>query len=168
MSLSGGAAYNNATLDRNFCGTDQDTGQLIQTCSSSDAVAAKGARLPYTPEFKGYVTARYTMPIMDWNAYGQVSATYQTSNHVGLRTSDDQELGVMPSYGTVDLSAGASRHGVTFELAVKNLTDSRGQENRFTTCPVQLCSSTISQAPHSVYVTPIVPRTIVFKVEQKF
>ena len=57
---------------------------------------------------------------------------------------------------------------VAFEIAVKNLTDSRGQENRYTTCPVQLCSSTISQAPHSVYVVPIIPRTIVFKVSQKF
>lgn len=168
LTISGGATYTHAVLARNFCGTDQSTGQLIASCATADAVAAKGARLPYTPEFKSYVTARYTMPLMDWLAFGQISGTYQSDNHVGLRTADDEELGTMPGYGTVDLSAGASRNGLSFEIAVKNLTDARGQENRYTTCPVELCSSTISQAPHSVYVTPIVPRTIVLKVAQQF
>jgi len=168
LSLSGGGAYTHAVLTRNFCGTDQSTGQLIQSCSNSAAVAASGTPLPYTPDFKGYATGRYAFPVFDWKAFGQASVTYQTSNHVGLRATDNAELGVMPAYATVDLSAGASRNGLSLEFSIKNLLDSRGQENRYTTCPVQLCSQTLPGVPNSVYVVPIIPRTFALRLEQKF
>jgi outer membrane receptor protein involved in Fe transport len=166
--LSAGGAYTHAVLTQNFCGTNQQTGKLIQSCSSSAAVAAAGTPLPYTPEFKGYATGRYNFPLFDWNAFGQVSVTYQSLNHVGLRATDNAELGVMPDYGTVDISLGASHNGLSLEFSIRNLTDTRGQENRFTTCPVQLCSRTIPGVPQSVYVAPIVPRTFALRLEQKF
>jgi outer membrane receptor protein involved in Fe transport len=168
FTLNAGATYTHAVLSKNFCGTDQSTGQLIPSCANVDAVAVSGTPLPYTPDFKGYVSGRYTATVFDWEAFGQASVTYQTLNHVGLRTSDNAELGTMPAYATVDLAAGASRGGLSFELSVRNLLDARGQENRYTTCPVQLCSSTVLGVPHSVYVVPIVPRTISLKLEQKF
>jgi outer membrane receptor protein involved in Fe transport len=168
LSLSAGGTYTRAMLTKNFCGTNQHTGQLIQSCSNSAAVAAAGTPLPYTPNFKGYATGRYTFPLFDWDAFGQASVTYQSSNHVGLRATDNAELGSMPPYATVDLSAGASRNGLSLELSVKNLLDARGQENRYTTCPVQLCSQTIAGVPHSVYVVPIMPRTVAIRLEQKF
>jgi outer membrane receptor protein involved in Fe transport len=168
LAVNGGFTLTQAQLTKNFCGTDQSTGQLISSCASAAAVAPSGAPLPYTPDFKGFASARYTAAVLDWQAFGQGTVSYQTLSHVGLRSSDNAELGTMPAYATVDVSAGAERNRLSFELFVKNLFDSRGQENRYTDCPVQLCSMTLPGVPHSVFVVPIVPRTIGVRVRQSF
>jgi outer membrane receptor protein involved in Fe transport len=168
LSLNLGATLTDAKLTRNFCGTDQATGQIIQSCANAAAVATSGTPLPYTPDFKGYATLRYTFQVFDWNGFAQASGTYQSVNHVGLRVTDIEELGSMPAYGTLDLSAGATRGKLSLEVFIKNATDSRGQENRYTTCPVGVCSQTIPGAPNSIYVVPIVPLTVGLKVSQNF
>jgi outer membrane receptor protein involved in Fe transport len=167
LTLNGGLTLTSAKLTKNICPTDSN-GIPLPTCPDSDAVALKGSPLPYTADVKTYASARYTFDMFDWHAFGQGSVTYQTMAHVGLRTSDDQELGTMPGYATVDISAGAHRNSLSLEVFAKNLFDSRGQEDRYTTCPVGACSATIPGVPHSVYVVPIVPRTIGVKVAQTF
>ncbi len=168
LTLNFGGTLTDAKLTRNFCGTDQSTGQLIQTCATAAAVAASGTPLPYTPDFKGYATVRYTFEVQAWKGFLQASGAYQSLNRVGLRATDAAELGTMPAYGTLDLSAGLSRGKLSLEVFAKNATDTRGQENRYTTCPVGLCSQTIPGVPNSVYVVPIVPLTVGVKVSQTF
>jgi iron complex outermembrane receptor protein len=168
LSLSGGGSYNDAELTKNFCGTDPATGLLETNCSAADAQAPKGAQLPYTPKFKGNLTARYAFSMMDWDAHVQGSVLYQTKNYVGLRTADSESLGSMPGYASADFSIGASHNDLTIELFVKNAFDERGQVNRFTPCTISTCTAPISGAPVPIYVVPIQPMTIGIKFGQRF
>jgi len=172
LSISAGGAYNDAKLDKNFCGTDQTTGLLIPSCPDSTALAVKGQQLPYTPSFKGNVTARYSFDLMGWDAHAQVSVLYQDKNGVGLRTADIASLGSMPGYATADFAFGVEKDRKTLELFIKNAFDSRGQQNRYTPCTVSICSagytySGVTVAP-AIYVVPIQPLTVGLKFGQKF
>jgi len=172
LTISGGGSYTDAELSKNFCGTDQTTNLLIPTCANADAVAVKGTQLPYTPKFKGNITARYTFSMMDWDAHVQGSYIYQTRNQVGLRTTDIEELGSMPSYGTADFSLGATKNGLSLEVFIKHAFDERGEVNRYTPCTVSICSAGYTDVSPSVkpavYVVPIQPMTIGIRVGQKF
>ena len=169
LSISGNLGYTDAELAKNFCGTDQTTGQIIASCANADAIAVKGTPLPYTPKYKGSLTARYAFPIGDWEGHVQATGAYQSRNNVGLRTSDIEDLGAMPSYGTMDLSFGVLKNGLSVEFFAKNLTDSLGQQNRFTPCTVSVCSANYGAGyPQAIYVVPITPRLIGIKFGQKF
>jgi iron complex outermembrane receptor protein len=161
LTLSGNITVQDAHLDGNFCGTDQNTGQLITTCSTADAVAANGAQLPYTSAVKGSTTARYAFPITTgWTGHLQGTASFQSRSQVGLRTSDKEALGSMPAFATFDLSTGAEYNAISIELFVKNIADERGQENRYVSCTVGVCDN--------LYLLPIQPRTIGLRLSQKF
>jgi iron complex outermembrane receptor protein len=168
LSVSGGFAYNDARLSRNFCGADPDTGAIIPDCATADAIAPKDARLPYTPPFKGNLTARYSFPLMGWDGHVQGSVVYQTKTQVGLRSSDVFYLGVMPAYTTADFSLGVERNGMTLEAYVKNAFDERGQVNRYTPCTVNICAATVPGIPQAVYVVPVQPATFGIRIGQKF
>jgi outer membrane receptor protein involved in Fe transport len=161
LTFTSGATLTDAKLTENYCGSS-DSGVLITTCTGSFANgnngAAAGTQLPYTPSFKGNVTARYTFDIMDWSAFVEGSGVLQTRTQIGLRDADKLSLGSMPSYGIADFSAGVSRNRLSFSLFVKNAFNALGQENRFVACGS--CST--------VYVYPVQPLTVGFKLAQKF
>ena len=166
LSISGSAAYIDAE-SKKFCGADA-SGALITSCADADAVISGGAQLPYTPRFKGNATVRYTFPIMSWDGHVQATGTYQTKSQVGLRQSDIPFYGPMPSYGTLDLAVGAEKDGMSVELFVKNLTDSRGELNRYTPCTLNVCGATFPGVPRGLYIVPIQPRLLGLRFGQKF
>ena len=168
FTLSGGAAYTDAQLAHNFCGTDQPTGKLIANCANADAVALQGAQLPYTSKIKANLTARYVFPLADWDGHVQGAVAYQSRNEVGLRTDDIGFLGRMPSYTSVDFSFGANKDGLSLELFVKNFLDERGQINRYTPCTVSVCAAVVPGAASAVYVVPIQPRLIGIRFGKTF
>ena len=166
LTLSGGGAYNHAVLSKNFC-QDADL-NVIATCADADATAVHGTQLPYTPKFKGHVTARYTVDLGEWKAHAQGSLLYQTMNFVGVRTADNTSLGTMPAYATADFSIGAEHDKTSFELFVKNAFDAKGQVNRYTSCTIASCAQSYPGVAPAVYVVPIQPLTVGIKVGQKF
>jgi outer membrane receptor protein involved in Fe transport len=168
LTVTGSAAYTDAKLARNFCGTDQSTGNLIPTCANAAAVATDGTQLPYTPKIKANLTARYTFPIMGWDGHAQAAVAYQDRVYVGLRSADNASLGSMPGYATLDLSVGAIKDGLSVELFAKNIADERGQVNRYTPCTVSICSAVVPGYPQAVYVVPTQPRLIGIRFGQKF
>jgi len=176
LTLSAGGAYDDAKLTANFCGTDQTTGLIIPTCPDSQAQAVHGEQLPYTPAFKGNLTARYAFEVGGWQAHVQGSVLYQTRNYAALRTNDPFPagsndvalLGTMPAYATADFSVGAQRNNWTVELFIKNAFDSRGELNRFTPCTTGVCATGYPGVPPAVYVVPIQPLTVGIKVGQLF
>ncbi|THD77765.1 MAG: TonB-dependent receptor [Phenylobacterium sp.] len=168
LNISGGFAYNDARLTKNFCGADPATGNIIENCAAADSISPANTRLPYTPPFKGNLTARYTFSLMNWDAHVQGSVIYQTKNQVGLRTSDIQFLGTMPAYATADFSFGVEKDRTSLELYVKNAFDSRGQINRYTPCTVNVCAANIPGIPQAVYVVPVQPTTVGVRLGQKF
>jgi len=161
LTFTTGATLTDAKLTQNYCGSSA-AGLLLTTCTGSFANAndgaAAGTQLPYTPSFKGNVTARYTFDIMDWSAFVEGSGVLQTRTQVGLRDADKLLLGSMPSYGIADFSAGISRNRLSFSLFVKNAFNALGQENRFVACGS--CTT--------VYAYPVQPLTVGFKLGQNF
>ena len=170
LTLSANGAYNDGKLSKDFCGDDPNTGLPIKSCTlaTDSQMAPKGTQLPYTPKFKGSITARYTFDIGDWNAHVQGALLYQTKNYVGLRYADNQELGSIPSYTTADLSVGADRGSMSAELYVKNAFDTHGQLNRSTPCTISVCTAVVPGIPQALYVTPIQPLTVGLRFGQKF
>lgn len=170
LTLSANGAYNDGKLTKDFCGDDQTTGAPIKSCNlaTDSQMAPKGTQLPYTPTFKGSITARYNFELADWAAHVQGSLLYQNKNYVGLRYQDNQELGSIPSYTTADFAVGAERGAMSLELYVKNAFDTHGQLNRWTPCTISVCTSAIPGTPEALYITPIQPLTVGLKFGQKF
>ena len=168
LNLSGGGAYNDAELQRNFCGTDQATGLVIPSCPNSQALALKGQQLAFTPKFKGDLTARYAFDVLNWDAHVQASINYQTERSAAVFISDAQNLGSMPGFATVDFSVGAERDDTSVELFVKNAFDQRGQLSRATYCTTAICGVAYPGVPAAVYVLPAQPLTVGLRVGRKF
>ena len=159
-------------LTADFCGVDT-LGNPITNCAGQTILAPKGEQLPYTPKFKGDVTARYTFDMMGWNGHAQASVAFQTLTLPALRLQDLVPLGDMPGYASLDLAFGGERGKTSFELFIKNATDSRGQTNRFSPC--SLCEAPANSgipAPQrvapAIYVSTITPLTVGIRLGQKF
>ena len=165
LTLTSGLTVQDPILNSNFCGADA-TGKVIPTCADSAAQALAGSQLPYSPRVKASLTARYTFVVGGWDGHLQGTAAFQGHSPVALLTNDEKginqvaALGTLPNYTTFDLSTGMERNNIALELFVKNLTDRRGQQNRYLPCTVGVCTN--------VYVVPIVPRTIGIRLSQKF
>jgi outer membrane receptor protein involved in Fe transport len=177
LTLSAAASYNDAKLTGDFC-TDSN-GNVVTPCGDNPVLAPKGQQLPYTPKFNGNILARYTFPLMGWNAHAQAAVAYQSSRLPAVFTADLQNLGVMPGYATLDLSLGAEHDKSSIEFFVKNAFDERGQVNRYTPCTTSVCAPGYAggvgsnnvpypATPPAVYVVPIQPLTIGIRLGQKF
>jgi outer membrane receptor protein involved in Fe transport len=168
LTLSSGITLTDAQLTANFCGTDENTGGLIKNCSKAASVAPAGTHLPYTPDLKGFATARYSFPVMSWAGHLQGAVSFQSKNNAALRQADNAALGSMPSYATFDLSAGVEGPQSSIEFFVKNLFDSNGEVNRYTTCAISTCLVKVAGVPAPIYVVPTQPLTIGLRFSQKF
>ncbi|MBA3811571.1 MAG: TonB-dependent receptor [Caulobacteraceae bacterium] len=183
LTISGGTAYNNAELTRNFCGADPDTGVVVDNCADSDAQAVHGQQLPFTPKFKGNLTGRYVFDLGGWHANVQGSVLYQSRTFQALRSNADPVpgapfsgtnevalTGIAPAYTTADFSAGLQRDHLTMSVFIKNAFDSRGQITRATPCTVSICAQAYPDAgaPAAVFVYPVQPLTVGIRIGQTF
>ena len=128
--------------------------------SITGPLAPAGTRMPSSPKFKGNVVGRYEFSLNNWDAYWQAAYVYQTDMTQKLRVVDQQHLGPIDAYGIVDLSAGVSKDGTTWELFVNNALDSNADLTRFSQCTETICTQK--------YVIPVQPRTIGVKFSKRF
>jgi len=182
LTVTGGAAFYDAKLTDNYCGAVlPSTGEIITDCPAGSEIegiefpdgpeAPDGTRLPVTPKFKGNLTARYHFTLGSFDAYLQGAAV-----HVGQRTSDlrliEREiLGDLPSYTTLDLSAGIAKDSWALDLFLSNATDERAEISRFTQCGETVCgaSGVVPGYPNGqVYTVTNQPRTFGIRFSQKF
>lgn len=170
LTLSGGMTLTHAELTKTFC-TDNN-GNVLNNCTGSNvapiSIAAAGAALPYTPDVKGYGTARYTFPLNAWQGYVQGDVSFQTRSEVGLRTSDKIALGSLPAYALFGVSAGVSKNLLSVDMFIKNLFNELGELNRYTPCTVAICTLSYPGLPQAVYVVPVQPFTFGIRLSQKF
>jgi len=143
IELSASGTYVHAVTTTDFCGENkvQGTpgyGQLLPSCAGS-ASAPSGTRLPITPDFKGNLTARYKFNVNDYKLHAQAAFFHQTSATSVLNVAEDQEIGDMPGFSTVDVAFGVAKDRWAAESFVKNLFDTRGQLNRNSQCFVGEC-----------------------------
>ncbi len=170
--LSAGATYLDAKLTSDFCGTlKPGTTQLITSCpnqqnsfadgtTTTGPLAVSGQQLPVVPKIKANVVGRYNFSVMDWNSYVQAAYVHQGSSLPLLRLVDQQHLGELPAYNIVDVSGGVEKNGMSLQLFVTNVGDSRAELTRFAQCTPTSCTQN--------YVIPTQPRTIAIKFGQKF
>jgi len=171
LSLTAAAAYTDAKLKDNVCGT---AGNPVPDChlllddngtpgDPSDDVfdeitAPKGTRLPVTPKFKFSATARYAWDVGAGRAHGQIGLVHQGSARFALNDADQAVTGTVPGYTLVDLFAGYDWSKYTLELFGTNIFDKRNQLSRGVVCSI--CTN--------VHINPGRPRTFGLRAGMKF
>jgi len=185
LTLSAGMALYHSELTQNFCGVTDDAGNPITACTvgavDSDGnllfpdIAPKGTELPITAKVKGNVVARYSFDFRGMESYVQAGVFGEGRRRSDLRLAEDSWLHDMPGYGTVDLSAGTKMDKWSFDFYLKNMFDNRGQLFRYAECSEDKCglnpdAKTAAQLalPGQVYVIPVPPRMIGFRITRDF
>jgi iron complex outermembrane receptor protein len=156
--------WDNAYLTSTLCSSG-----LPCPSATSFLWAPHGTKLPVTPQFKGSLVARYSLPhIADWEPYAQGSWMYQASSQVQLRTDQAAVAGKIPAYALVDFRAGATRDKLTAELYLANAFNRYAQLSRFTqTAPTYYTGSPVP-VDTQAYAIPAQPRTIGVRVAMRF
>jgi outer membrane receptor protein involved in Fe transport len=154
LTLSGSAAYTEATLSTDYCG---------EPCSDPGAVvkARAGTQMPITPKWKLNGTARYQWNIGDFLAHVQGSIVHESGRWADLRAAERSLLGQVKAFTTFDFTAGVDRDNWSLELALLNVTDERAELGRYAECTPGTCGP-------QTYILPARPRTIALTFSQKF
>ena len=171
LQISGGFAWYDARLTRNYCGWIRPDGEPETVCPpgtlnpNGDPVdgpqAASGTRLPITPRFKGALNARYTWDLAGGEAYWQASASHVGNRRVDLREAETALLGTLDAYTTADVSVGWSKDSWSIDLFLKNAFDERAEMSRFAQCAALTCGN----QPYTVIAQP---RTFGIRFSQSF
>jgi outer membrane receptor protein involved in Fe transport len=152
LSISLGASYN-----------DAETTNAI--------LAPAGTRLPITARLKGNARIRYEFPLSEgWEAHLQASGSFEGRRTRDLRLVQNEIYGDMPSYGTVDLTAGVEHRDWSFEIFARNLFDSRGVTGRSIQCNELICGDALGQTAigPKIYSFVTTPRTIGLRIGRRF
>ena len=171
LQITGGFAWYDAKLTKNYCGWIKPDGSPETVCPpgtldpNGDAVdgpqAASGTRLPVTPKFKGALNARYTWDVGGGEAYWQASLSHAGNRRVDMREAETALLGTLDAYTMADLSAGWRRNNWSIDVFVKNVTDERAEMTRFAQCAALTCG-------YQPYTVIAQPRTFGIRFSQEF
>ncbi len=191
LSISAGAAYNDAKITEDFCKIankqfdctqnadldgngviDIDPDPAVFTDEENELLAPAGTRLPTTSKFKANILARYEFPVGSGGLQGHVQGGLV---HEGRRLSDLRLLeraiiGDLKSYNTVDMSAGITNNVWTATLFVRNLFDVNGAVGNGIQCVETVCGDPdgVTAIGPKIYTYVTQPRTIGLKVGTKF
>ncbi len=156
-------SINEAKLDQNSCNSIDSS--FACTLPAPDGTAnfvraAKGTRLPTTPQFKGSMILRYEHDIDLGRMHYQAAGTFQSKAFADLRDADRAVTGVLRARTNVDLSIGLNAERWRVEAFVNNVGDNRGDVRNFVQCAASTCTN--------VYTVPTQPRTFGIKFGQDF
>jgi outer membrane receptor protein involved in Fe transport len=157
LTITAAGAYTDAVTKQNLCAIDDPTYSCTGPDNSIEAPA--GTRLPITPQFKGNLTARYSVPIGSGTGFIQGLVAHQSSASSDIRVDKAASLGRLGAYTTANLALGAEFGTYSFELFAQNIFNERAELSRF-----QACGS-CDQRTYVVYSTP---RTIGVRAGTKF
>jgi outer membrane receptor protein involved in Fe transport len=184
LTLSLGAAYNNAKLRNPFCRiANSENDCTINADLNGDGViseddgefnaelAPSGTRLPLTAKMKINGRARYEWPMFgNGRAHVQGTWTYEGSRRRDLRIYENSIYGNMDAYSLFDASAGVERGDWSLDLYAKNLFDKRGEISKSIQCTESVCGDPdgVTDIGGKIYTTVTRPRTIGLKIGRKF
>lgn len=167
LQLSG--SYNDAEITRDFCAiANEDFDCDVPV--GNELLAAAGTQLPVTPKFKGNAIARYEFPVGSNNAHVQLAASHVGSRRNDLRDLENDLLGQLPAYTTLDLSVGFKTDAYRVELFATNVFDSKGLVSSAVQCLETTCGDPDDVSPLGgvFYDYRIRPRVIGIKVGANF
>jgi outer membrane receptor protein involved in Fe transport len=148
FSLTAAGAYTDAKTTQNLCAADDPT----YTCTGpgNSISAAKGTRLPVTPQFKANATARYDFALGSIDTYVQAVVAHQSGASTDIRAAAAAALGRLPAYTTANFAFGGKLLGdFTIEAFLDNAFNERGQITRFQEC------GACTLHPYAVYIRPM-------------
>ncbi|MGB3471007.1 MAG: TonB-dependent receptor [Erythrobacter sp.] len=117
LTINGGFVLLDAELTESFT-------QDITATPGTPADAPEGTSLPFAPNFKATLSARYERPIGNLNGFVQVNGSYNGSTFNDLFIANRQR---QASYALVNTSAGIERDNWRASVFVSNLTDERAE-----------------------------------------
>jgi len=158
LRLSGGLTILDAELSENYCGETDASGNPIIVCDEPQAPA--GTKLPIAADFKGNVTGRYTWD-SDYEPFFQATVVHEGERESDLRILERGILGQLPSYTTLDLSAGFRWNNMNVDFFLRNVFDEVAEFSRFVQCPETVCGE-------QRYFTVNQPRTFGVRFSQEF
>ncbi len=171
LQITGGFAWYDAQLTKNYCGWIRPDGSPETVCPAGTVdpngnvvdgpQAAAGSRLPVTPKFKGSLNARYSWDMAGGEAYWQASLSHAGNRRVDLRETETALLGYLDGYTLADLSAGWRKNNWSIDVFVKNVFDKRAELTRFAQCAALTCGF----QPYTVVAQP---RTLGIRFSQEF
>ena len=183
LTLTAGISLLHSKLQADYCGFLDANGSPATVCTpgtinpqTGEPVdgpqAPKGTQLPLTAKQKGNLTARYVFDAFGGEGYFQASGFFEGRRRTDLRVVQNNLIGDMPGYASLDLSAGLKKDAWLFDVYMKNVFDSRGELNRFAECATSVCvqpaGSQYANVFGQYYVVPIQPRTIGLRVTRNF
>ncbi|WP_121053069.1 TonB-dependent receptor [Sphingosinicella microcystinivorans] len=173
LTFNAGFSYNDAQITKDFCliANPQFDCTLPGPEDEDNALLApSGTRLPVSAKFKGNAFARYEFPVGELEAHFQGGLVYEGKRTSDLRLYERGIVGSLPSYTTVDVSAGVTNGSWSVELYARNLFDSRGQVTRTIQCGESVCGDPdgVTDIGGKFYTVVTTPRTIGLKVGTKF
>ncbi len=116
LTVTGAFTLLNAELTEDF------TQNVNATNAAPDA--ASGTRLPFIPEYKAYVNARYDFRVNTYDAFINGNYSLVGSSYNDLYTQSRQE---QDGYGLLNMTAGFGRNNWEVKLLLRNLTDERAE-----------------------------------------
>ncbi|MFC7498630.1 TonB-dependent receptor [Enterovirga sp. GCM10030262] len=174
LSLSAGAAYNDAEITEDFCliaNKQFDCTLPGVDGEANDLLAPAGTRLPVTSRFKGNILARYEFPVgPSYEGHFQAGLVHEGRRTSDLRLVEREIVGDLPSYNTVDISAGVKSGTWSAEVFVRNLFDEVGATAKGIQCLESVCGDPGGDTAigPKIYTYVTQPRTIGLKVGTKF
>lgn len=173
LTFNAGLSYNDAKSTKDFCliaNPQFDCTLPGADGSENDLLAPSGTRLPVSAKFKANALARYEFPVGGLDAHIQGAVVYEGKRTSDLRLFERALIGSLPSYTTVDLSAGVKHDNWTVEVYARNLFDSLGQTTRTVQCLETTCGDPdgVTALGGKIYTFVTTPRTIGLRVGTKF
>jgi outer membrane receptor protein involved in Fe transport len=132
LRIGAGAAYYDSELTEDYV-------DFFPDGTVSNIKAPKGTALPLTPKFKGNLIARYSFPLVGFDAYTQGAFTYQDGASSELEIADNEFIGEIPSSTFANLAFGLVKEKYTIELFVSNATNEDAPLGINTECTTSVC-----------------------------
>ena len=154
LRISASAAYYDTKLSDDYADFDANG-------NVTGIQAPRGTQLPVTPDFKANLVSRYSFNLGNFDAHVQSAFVYVGHSTSDLNVQDAAIKGEIPSYKTVDISAGIAKDSYSVELFIKNVGDEDAYIFLTSECATSVCGG-------QNYGVRLQPRTVGIKFTQDF
>jgi len=133
LRLSAAASFYDSKLKSDYCNISNGV------CTA--VLAPAGTRLPVTAEVKYNIVARYHFDMGSLDSYIQGAIVHEGERDSDLDQTAQAILGTLPSYTTLDLSAGFRKNDWAVDLFISNLTNEDAPLYFTSQCTAETCGA---------------------------
>jgi len=131
LRLSAAASFYDSKLKSDYCNISNNV------CTA--VLAPAGTRLPVTAELKYNIVARYHFEMGGMDSYVQGVVVHEGERDSDLDQGAQAVLGTLPSYTTLDLSAGFTKDDWGVDLFISNVTNEDAPLYYVAQCTAETC-----------------------------